>query len=55
MGSSSKIEDWEQLKQTKEGVPKWALQEGSAVSSLVAFAKAQDVDRPAPTASSHQK
>ena len=43
------------MKQTKEGVPKRALQAGSAVSTSVAFAKAQGVDRPAPTASSHQK
>jgi len=36
-------------------VLKQALQAGSAVSTLVASAKAQGVDRPAPTASSHQK
>jgi len=36
-------------------VPKWALQAGSAVSTLVTSAKSQGVDPPAPTASSHQK
>ena len=55
MGADSKIEGWEQLKQTKEGVPKRAPQAGSAVSTSVAFAKAQGVGRPAPTAPSHQK
>ena len=34
---------------------KQALQAGSAVSTLVGSEKAQGVDRPAPTASSHQK
>ena len=32
--------------QTKEGVPKQALQAGSAVSTLVASAMASGVDRP---------
>jgi len=34
--ADSKIESWEKLKQAKEGVPKQALQAGSAVSTLVA-------------------
>ena len=44
--ADSKIEGWEQSKQTKEGVLKQALQAGLAVSTLVASAKAQGVDRP---------
>jgi len=47
--------DVERGGEKREGVPKRMLQAGSAVSTLVASAKAQGVDRPAPTASSHQK
>ena len=46
---------WEQLKQTKEGVPKRALQAGSAVSTSVASAMAQGVERPTPTVASPKK
>jgi len=53
--ADSKIEGWEQLKQTKEGVPKRALQAGSAVLTLVASVMAQGVVRPTLTAASHQK
>jgi len=53
--ADSKIEALEQSKQTKEGVPKCALQVGSAVSTSMASAMAQGVDRLAPTAASHQK
>ena len=50
--ADSKIESWEQSKQTKEGVPKRALEAGSAVSMLVASAMAPGVDRPTPTVAS---
>jgi len=53
--ADSKIEGWEQSKQTKEGVPKRALQAGSAVSTSVGSEMAQGVDRPTPTAASPQK
>ena len=53
--ADSKIEGWEQSKQTKEGLPKRALQAGSAVSTLVASAMAQGVDRLTPTAASPHK
>jgi len=55
MGSRLKNRGLGAIKQTKEGVPKRALQAGLAVSTLVTSAKAQGVDWPAPTASSHQK
>jgi len=51
--AGSKIESWEQLKQTKEGVPKQALQAGLPVSTLVASAMAPGVDRPTPTVGRH--
>jgi len=51
--ADSKIEGWEQSKQTKEGVLKQALQAGSAVSTSVASAMAQGVNRPTPTVASH--
>jgi len=53
--ADSKIEGWEQLKQTKEGVPKRALQAGSAVSTLGASAMAQGVDWPTPMEACPQK
>jgi len=42
-------------KQTKEGVLKQALQARSTLSTLVTFVMVQGVDRPTPTAVSHQK
>jgi len=50
--ADSKIESWEQLKQTKEGVLKQALQAGSVVATLVASVMAPGVDRPTPTVAS---
>jgi nicotinamide mononucleotide (NMN) deamidase PncC len=44
------MEGWEQSKQNKEGVPKRALQAGSAGSTLVASAMAQGVNWLTPTA-----
>ena len=55
MGNRFKDRDLGTIDQTKEGVPKRALQAGSAVPTLVTSAKSQGVDRPTPTASSHQK
>ena len=50
--ADSKIEGLEQSKQTKEGLPKRALQAGS---TLIASAMAQGVDRLTPTAASPHK
>jgi len=55
MGSRFKDRGLEQSKQTKEGLPKQALQAGSAVSMLVTSAMASGVDRPTLTAASPQK
>jgi len=52
---AAQIEGWEQSKQTEEGVPTRALQAGSTVSTSVASAMSQDVDRSTPTAASYQK
>ena len=53
--ADSKIEGWDQSKQTKEGVPKRALRARSTVSTSLASAMAQGIARPTPTASSHEK
>ena len=50
--ADSKIEGWEQSKQTEKRVPTRALQAGSAVSTLVASVMAPGVDRPTPTVAS---
>ena len=53
--ADSKIEGWDQSKQTKEGVLKLALRARSTVATLVAFAMAQGVDWQTSTVASHQK
>jgi len=47
--ADSKIESWEQSKQTKEGVLKQAMQAGLVVTMFVISAKSQGVNWPAPT------
>ena len=55
MGSRFKVRELGEIKADERGGAGQALQAGSAVSTLVTSAKSQGVDRPAPTASSHQK